>query len=193
MKVLVLNAGSSSLKICLYELGNSLPDVPPQALWEAQIDWSVSVSSASAEFTAKNSRGSVLKERLQADSQGAVIERLLGALWGGPTQAIAGPSEITVVGQRVVHGGQEYRQPTLITPEVKLAIARLAVFAPLHNRADLETIEAVERVVGRIPQVAVFDTAFHSRLDLAASVYPGPYEWYERGIRRYGFHGVSHQ
>ena len=69
----------------------------------------------------------------------------------------------------------------------------MSVFAPLHNRAELEGIDIVEKYVGNVPQVAVFDTGFHSRLPEAAAVYPGPYEWLARGIRRYGFHGINHQ
>jgi len=76
---------------------------------------------------------------------------------------------------------------------VKAAIAELAAIAPAHNPANLKGIEAVEQILGAVPQVAVFDTAFYSDLPLAAAVYPGPYEWLEQGIRRYGFHGISHQ
>jgi acetate kinase len=76
---------------------------------------------------------------------------------------------------------------------VKQAIASASAFAPLHNRAELEGIEIIEELLVAVPQVAVFDTGFHHRLPLAAAVYPGPYEWFERGIRRYGFHGISHQ
>jgi acetate kinase len=97
------------------------------------------------------------------------------------------------VGHRVVHGGQDYRESVEITEEVKKAIAHLATLAPSHNPANLEGIEAIEQHWGSVPQVAVFDTAFHSHLPDAAAIYPGPYEWVEQGIRRYGFHGISHQ
>jgi acetate kinase len=97
------------------------------------------------------------------------------------------------VGHRVVHGGQEYREATLITPEVKAAIRRLFVLAPAHNPANLEGIEAVEQVLPNVPQVAVFDTAFHANIPLEAAIYPMPYSFFEQGIRRYGFHGISHQ
>jgi acetate kinase len=76
---------------------------------------------------------------------------------------------------------------------VKSAIARMSVFAPLHNRAELEGIKIVEKRIGTVLQVAVFDTGFHSRLPEPAAVYPGPYEWLAQGIRRYGFHGINHQ
>ena len=110
MKVLVLNPGSSSLKVSLYELGDSVPETPALPLWEGQID--SRASSAPAEFRHRNSGGSVLKERLVLDSPAEVIKHALGAIWSGPTQAIAGPSELTIVGQRVVHGGRDYRKPT---------------------------------------------------------------------------------
>jgi acetate kinase len=108
-------------------------------------------------------------------------------------RAVTAPSEIDVVGHRVVHGGQELKEPVCITPEVKAAIARMSVFAPLHNRAEMEGIEIIEKRMGSVLQVAVFDTGFHSTLPEAAAVYPGPYEWLAQGIRRYGFHGINHQ
>jgi len=101
---------------------------------------------------------------------------------------------VDVVGHRIVHGGRTYRDTTRITPEVRAAIAQQVEFAPSHNRLELEAIEAADRVFGpTVPQVAVFDTAFHASLDPAAYVYPGPYEWLEEGVRRFGFHGISHQ
>jgi len=101
---------------------------------------------------------------------------------------------VDVVGHRIVHGGRVYRDTTRITPEVRAAIAQQVEFAPSHNRLELEAIQAVDRVFGpAVPQVAVFDTAFHASLDPAAYVYPGPYEWLEQGVRRFGFHGISHQ
>jgi acetate kinase len=93
-----------------------------------------------------------------------------------------------------VHGGPKYRESVVLTPEVRAAIAQQAEFAPAHNKLELAAIEAVDRLIGpQVPQVAVFDTAFHKTLRPAAYVYPGPYEWLDRGIRRYGFHGISVQ
>jgi acetate kinase len=104
------------------------------------------------------------------------------------------PSGIRIVGHRIVHGGPKYRESVIITPEVRAAIAAQAEFAPAHNRLQLAAIEAVDRVIGKdVPQVAVFDTGFHSTIPPAAYVYPGPYAWFEQGIRRYGFHGISVQ
>jgi acetate kinase len=106
----------------------------------------------------------------------------------------AGPSEVDVVGHRIVHGGAKYRESVLITPQVRSAIAELAEFAPAHNKLQLAAIQTVDRVYGTsVPQVAVFDTAFHATLQPAAYVYPGPYSWLDQGIRRYGFHGISVQ
>jgi acetate kinase len=192
MKILVLNAGSSSQKSCLYELADdALPDTPPPALWEAQIDWTH--HQGAAELKVKTATGEVLEETLQSQSRLDATTQMLKTLWSGATQVIEHPDQINIVGHRVVHGGEEYRQSTLITKEVKDAIAHLAIFAPVHNPVNLEGIEAIETVLGTIPQVAVFDTAFHANLLPAASIYPGPYEWLEKGIRRYGFHGISHQ
>lgn len=191
MKILVLNAGSSSQKSCLFEIGDSLPSSPPKPLWEAHMDWSS--GTGSAELSVKNSGGAVLHNFLKVDSRAAAIHKMLDTLWSGPAQALRPPSGIDVAGHRVVHGGHDYQQASMVTPEVRAAIASLALFAPLHNRADLEGMEAIDRILGTIPQVAVFDTAFHSQMPLAAAAYAGPYEWLAKGIRRYGFHGISHQ
>ena len=191
MKILVLNAGSSSQKSCLYELNDVLPDRPPQPLWEAQIDWNH--REGVAELKVETASETELEEEFASDSREAAISRMLETLWQGKTQVINSLNEIDIVGHRVVHGGQDYQQSTLISPDVKEAIARLSVFAPVHNPVNLEGIEALEKILPNRPQVAVFDTAFHAQLPPAASVYPGPYEWLEDGIRRYGFHGISHQ
>ena len=191
MKILVLNAGSSSQKSCLYDLNDVLPDRPPQPLWEAQIDWNH--REGVAQLKVETASGIEQEEEFASDSREAAISRMLETLWQGKTQVINSLKEIDIVGHRVVHGGQDYQQSTLISPDVKEAIARLSVFAPVHNPVNLEGIEALEKILPNVPQVAVFDTAFHAQLPPAAFVYPGPYEWLENGIRRYGFHGISHQ
>ena len=191
MKILVLNAGSSSQKSCLYELNDVLPDRPPQPLWEAQIDWNH--REGMAQLKVETASGTEQEEEFPSDSREAAISRMLETLWQGKTQVINSLKEIDIVGHRVVHGGQDYQQSTLISPDVKEAIARLSVFAPVHNPVNLEGIEALEKILPNRSQVAVFDTAFHAQLPPAAFVYPGPYEWLEDGIRRYGFHGISHQ
>ncbi|TMC40478.1 MAG: acetate kinase [Chloroflexi bacterium] len=191
MKILVLNVGSSSQKCRLYEMGDSLPDQPQAPLWEANADWSEHQGETHCKIT--TSTGQSLEEKLPTTSRQDVLAHLLKTLWSSKTQVIAQASEIDIVGHRVVHGGQEYRESTKITPAVKDAIKRLSLIDPLHNPLNLEDIEAIEQILPRVPQVAVFDTAFHSQLPMEAVVYPGPYEWFEQGIRRYGFHGISHQ
>ena len=102
--------------------------------------------------------------------------------------------EITVVGHRVVHGGQRFDRPILIAAEVEAAITAMEELAPLHNRAALDGIAAARRVVAsEVPHVAVFDTAFHRGLPAAAAAYGGPHRWLDQGLRRYGFHGISHE
>ena len=168
MKILVLNAGSSSHKVSLYQLGESLPDDPPPPLWEAKIDW---------------------HDHIGIDA----VEQLLTALWSGKSPVLRSPDDIDMVGHRIVHGGRQYEEPVRITPAVKAGIAGVSAFAPLHNRGELEVIDVIEKVFGDIPQVAVFDTGFHRSIPPAAAVYPVPYEWFTEGIRRYGFHGINHQ
>ena len=103
------------------------------------------------------------------------------------------PGEIALVGHRVVHGGNLFQKPTLITSAVKRAIRHLSSIAPLHNPINLEGIEIAQEFFPRAKQIAVFDTAFHATMPEVASTYPGPWEWKKEGIRRYGFHGISHQ
>ncbi len=189
MKILVLNSGSSSQKTCLYEVGETLPVDPPPGLWEGRIEW----DGADAVARIKNSRGVARQDRVRVSSRAQAMERLLDALWSGEAGALASASEIDVVGHRIVHGGPRHEEPVLITPDVKSAIAAASEFAPLHAGAELEDMEIVEKLLGAVPQVAVFDTGFHRSMPPAAVVYPGPYEWFENGIRRYGFHGVNHR
>src|SRR6266852_116749 len=189
MKILVLNSGSSSQKSALYEISSALPEHPLAPVWEGKIEW----SGNHADIQARNSQGAQLKDRARAASRSNAIEQLLDTLWDGKVRAVSAPSEIHVVGHRIVHGGKDLDKAIVITPQVKSAIARMFAFAPLHNRAELEGIELIEKRLGKVDQVAVFDTGFHSRLPDAAATYPGPYEWLAQGIRRYGFHGINHQ
>jgi acetate kinase len=192
MKILVLNAGSSSQKICLYEIDGDVnpPLTPPVPLWAADLDWSKKTGHVLLTTTA---RGQTWTTEETAGERIETLTRLLQGLWQGETQVVSEPAEIAVVGHRVVHGGTKYEESTLLTPEVRDNLRQLAPFAPLHQPVNLEGIEVVERVFGQTPQVAVFDTAFHRHLPLVAQLYPGPYHWFEQGIRRYGFHGISHQ
>ncbi len=191
MKILGLNAGSSSQKSCLYQLTvDRLPEQPPDPIWTAHIDWTAVAGNGVLTVKAKGAKEEI---QLESDDRRLGIAKMLDTLVQGETKVLNQLSEIDIVGHRVVHGGTEYFQATPVTKEVKEAIARLSVLAPAHNPAHLEGIEAIEQVLGNVPQVAVFDTAFHSQMPLEAAVYPLPYEWFEKGIRRYGFHGISHK
>jgi acetate kinase len=191
MKILVLNAGSSSQKIRLYDVREPLPDQAPEPLWKGDADWTKTKDKA--DLLIENIHGQKHEEEIEAGSRSEIVGKMVQMLWSGPTKVIEQPGEIEMVGHRVVHGGAQYRGSTRIASEVKVAIQQLAEFAPLHNPVNLEGIEATERLLGGVPQVAVFDTSFHSQMPLHAVTYPGPYEWFEQGIRRYGFHGISHQ
>jgi len=192
MKILVLNAGSSSHKSCLFDLAADLaPAQAPIPLWRGQLDWTH--RAGHVELVAKTDAGATLKQVLPIQHRPEGIRALLDTLVSGPTQVMSSLEDIAGVGHRVVHGGRDYQAPVRVTPTVKETIHRLIPLAPSHNPANLEGIDAIEAGLGDIPQVVVFDTAFHACMPEAASVYPGPYHWLEQGIRRYGFHGISHQ
>jgi len=192
MKILVLNAGSSSQKCSLFQIADSIPEEPPDPLWEAEIDWSAA-GAAGSELRVKNSAGAKTTESIHVTKHTDAVGKMLEHLWSGRTRVLANASDVDVVGHRVVHGGQKLVKPTRVTPEVKKAILDLSELAPLHNRVQVECMDAVEKQFGSVPQVAVFDTAFHAHMPIEAAVYPGPHEWLDQGIRRYGFHGINHQ
>lgn len=191
MKILVLNAGSSSLKGLLCDVEEPLPSRPPAAMWKATAQWGREQGTASLEVETTNGR---CEQRVAFHSPKQLAIDVLSTLCKGSTAVLASPNEIAVVGHRIVHGGRTLRSTTRVTGEVKTEIARAAEFAPEHNRLELDAIVAVERVLGpQVSQMAVFDTAFHATLPQLARVYPGPYSWLDQGIERYGFHGISHQ
>ena len=182
--VLVLNAGSSSLKFCVFGR-------PESKEWRLESRGQIEGFGTSPRISARDAEGRIIIDRKLdvevregRDALTSIVAWLRSMYSGG---------RVVGVGHRVVHGGNKYRESVRITPQVKETIQHLSSFAPLHNPANLEGIEAVERVLGNVPQVAVFDTAFHSHILQESAVYPGPYEWFEQGIRRYGFHGISHQ
>ncbi len=189
MKILVLNSGSSSQKACIYEIEDPLPVHPPAYLWEGRIEWNGDTATTSV----RNASGIVQKKELKVTSREQVVRGLLSKSWSGNAQIIASPSDIDAVAHRVVHGGPHFEDPVVITPEVSRAIASVSAFAPLHIDSELEGTRIVENLLGAVPQVAVFDTGFHRQMPLSAAIYPGPYEWFEGGIRRYGFHGINHR
>jgi acetate kinase len=198
VKILVINAGSSSFKCWFQHVPASLPSQRLEPLWSARADWSRhsgATTAVSAEVKITRSGGQCTNSTVQSASPAGILQPVLRALWeGDDTKVIGSPSEIGIVGHRIVHGGSKYRASVLITPEVRAGIAGQAEFAPAHNRIQLEAIQTVDHVVGTgAPQVAVFDTAFHLTLEPSAYVYPGPYSWLDEGIRRYGFHGINVQ
>ena len=191
MKILVLNSGSSSQKTALFELDAKSSPEPIAPLWEGKLDWNGNDEALSI----KNSCGQRIRtdaETASGDRQ-ASVEKLLRNLWSGPAAVLQSASEIHSAGHRIVHGGPNLTQPVIVTSEVKRSIANLSAIAPLHNQAGLEGIAIIEKLLPSIPQVAVFDTGFHRTLPVAAKTYAGPYDWYEQGIRRFGFHGINHE
>ena len=187
MLILVLNAGSSSQKSCLYRFDGSIPDTPTKPLWKANIDR----LSETEWLLSLNSNG--IERETKIEPSDKALKVLLNTLTTGDTKVIDSLKEIDVVGHRVVHGGTKYSQPTLIDDDVKGAIAELIPLAPSHNPANLEGIKTIEEILPEVPQVAVFDTSFHTTIPEFAKVYPIPYEYYQKGVRRYGFYGISHQ
>jgi acetate kinase len=191
MKILVLNSGSSTQKSALYDLVFASSAEPVEPLWEGKLEW----DGDKEKLTVHNSEGKRITEdaTVQAEDRKASLEKLLTKLWQSPAQVIRDPGEIQIVGHRIVHGGPKLAEPSIINAKVKQAIRDVSAIAPLHNAAGLQGIELAEKLFPEVPQVAVFDTGFHRTLPLAAKVYPGPYEWFERDIGRYGFHGINHE
>lgn len=189
MKILVLNSGSSSQKACIYEVADVLPENPPVPLWEGKIEW----HGDTATITIRNSSAVTSSKKLKITSRELVLKALLKTSWNGETRSLASATEIDAVGHRVVHGGRRFQDPVRITQEVHSALAGLSQFAPLHIQSELEGMKVVADLLGDVPQFAVFDTAFHRHMPSVAQTYPGPHEWFEHGIRRYGFHGINHQ
>src|SRR6266478_7761938 len=182
-KILVCNAGSSSFKFSLFDAEDEL------LLADGGIDWLT--KPARLVFRAANQPE--IREELKLEKHGDAVAQILDNLQAAPSAALHSLAELRAVGHRVVHGGDRYTSAVVITSEVKRAIEELTELAPLHNPSSLDGINAVEQVLPKIPQVAAFDTAFHATLSEAARTYPLPQKWTrEWGIRRYGFHGLSH-
>ncbi|WP_338431727.1 acetate/propionate family kinase [Synechococcus elongatus] len=177
MQLLTFNAGSSSYKLSGFEITTAAEPIDP--FWQVQIDW-----QADQTATLTQADGSV--QVLESSDRTAWLETAL--------ETLPDHSAIAAVVHRVVHGGQQLQAPVLVTSVVKAAIAQAADLAPLHNPLNLAGIELMEQVFGSaMSQIAVFDTAFHQQMPVAAAIYGGPYAWSEQGYRRYGFHGISHQ
>ncbi len=185
MKVLVINAGSSSLKYQLINTDNN--DVIAKGLCERI---GIDGSKLTHKPTGKQNAEIVSPMASHADAIKLVIAALLDKEHG----VIESMDEIGAVGHRVVHGGEAFSGSVIIDDEVKKALEECSELAPLHNPANLMGISACEEVMPGVPQVGVFDTAFHQTMKPEAYLYGIPYELYEKHkIRKYGFHGTSHK
>lgn len=164
MKILIINAGSSTYKGALFQLERNSRS-PQEPLWSGLVD-----------FDHKSNK----------DPSHAVHEMLSQC----PQLKTSPPS---LIGHRVVHGGEKFVQPVVIDAKVKKQIEKLIPLAPLHNPANLLGIHIMSALFPKVKQVAVFDTAFHATLPQYAFTYPIPSSWQKKGVRRYGFHGISHE
>ena len=184
MKVLVINAGSSSLKYQLIDMDNE--HVLAKGLCER-----IGIEGSKLNHTPDGGEKVVISQDMP--DHGVAIKLVLAALTDKEHGVIADMSEISAVGHRVVHGGEVFSGSVLITDEVKKAVTDCNDLAPLHNPANLTGIAAVEAAMPGVPNVGVFDTAFHQTLPAKSYMYGIPYEYYEKyKIRKYGFHGTSH-
>jgi acetate kinase len=182
-KILVCNAGSSSFKFSFFDAQDEV------LLAEGGIDW----LRKPTRLLFRQADRPEIREDLKLEKHADAVVRILEYLQAGQSAALDSLEDLRAVGHRIVHGGNRYSSAVLITAEVKRTIEELTELAPLHNPASLDGITAVEQALPKVPQVAAFDTAFHASLSEAARTYPVPKKWTrEWGIRRYGFHGLSH-
>ena len=182
-KILVCNAGSSSLKFSFFDAEHEV------LLAGGGIDW----LRKPARLVFRQADRPEIREELKLEKHADAVVRILEYLQAGQSAALDSLEDLRAVGHRIVHGGNRYSSAVLITAEVKRTIEELSELAPLHNPASLDGITAVEQALPKVPQVAAFDTAFHASLSEAARTYSVPKKWTrEWGIRRYGFHGLSH-
>ena len=185
MNILVINAGSSSLK---YQLLNpETQEVLAKGLCER--------IGIDGKFTYKPTGKEAVKEAdVAMPTHSEAIQAVLNALVDPANGVITSMDEIGAVGHRVVHGGEKFASSVLITDEVMAAIEECNPLAPLHNPANIIGIKACQALMPNTPMVAVFDTAFHQTMPPVAYTYALPYEYYEQDkVRRYGFHGTSHK
>ncbi|MBQ3498880.1 MAG: acetate kinase [Clostridia bacterium] len=185
MKILVINAGSSSLKFQLIDMNGEVVIAKGTC---------GRVGAEIGEFDIKTEKGKFEKEVAMPDHT-AAFQVVKEALISGETKVIDSLDEISAIGHRVVQGGSIFKESTLVTDEVIEGIKSLCDLAPLHNPAHIQGINACMDVFGKdVPEVVVFDNAFHSTMPEEAYMFGIPYEYYEKyKIRRYGFHGTSHR
>jgi len=182
-KILVINCGSSSLKYSFYDT----TDESRQARGLVE-----RIGIDGTRLVHRGPKGEV-KQELPKSGFAEAFTAMVAALTAKETGVISGAGEVSVVAHRVVHGGEKFTEGTLITDEVLAQIEALNPLAPLHNPVNVAGIREMRRLFPAVPQVAVFDTAFHHTLPAYAYLYGLPYELYEKkGVRRYGFHGTSH-
>jgi acetate kinase len=184
MKVLVLNCGSSSLKFQLFDMADE--SVVAKGIVEK-------IGSSEAILTYAPAAGDKMVQTREILNHGVALNLVFNTLMHPKNGVIKSKSEIGAIGHRVVHGGEEFVDSVRITDRVKDGVRRCIQFAPLHNPHNLKGIEVCEELLEGIPQVAVFDTAFHHTLPPKSYMYALPVALYRKlRIRRYGFHGTSH-
>ena len=185
MKILVINAGSSSLKYQLIDMDGE------KVLAKGNCER----IGIDGKFTHKTFDGRVITKIIEMPNHTAAFDQVKNALISGEGKVIDSLSEVSAIGHRVVQGGSKYDRSVLITDEVIKDIDELSALAPLHNKAHVQGINAATAAFGKdVPQVAVFDTAFHQTMPPKAYMFGISYEYYEKyNVRRYGFHGTSHR
>ena len=186
MKILVINAGSSSLKFQLIDADNEA------ILFKGNCE---RIGTDGSFIGFKNGSGQKIERKTQMLNHTQAFEAVKNALVDPEHGAIKELSEVSAIGHRVVQGGSYFDKSVLVNNAVINKIKELASLAPLHNPANLQGIEACTKVFGaKVPQVVVFDTAFHQTMPEKAYMYALPYKYYEKfGVRKYGFHGTSHR
>nr|WP_314754083.1 acetate kinase [uncultured Prevotella sp.] len=185
MKILVLNCGSSSIKYKLYDMDNE------SVLAQGGVE-RIGLDEAFIKVKLDNGDKRTIMADLPTHKEGValVFKCLLDAEIG----ALKSLDEIDAVGHRIVQGGDKFNESCIVTPEVEAGIDELCDLAPVHNAGHLRGIRAVNALMPDVPQVTVFDNAFHSTMPAHAYLYAVPYEFYEKyHVRRYGFHGTSHR
>ncbi len=181
MKILVINSGSSSIKFQLFDMSNS------STLASGLIE---QIGESSSHAKLKYDSKSLEESKPLANHKEALV---LASQMLATSGLLSSFAELDGIGHRVVHGGEAFTTSTIIDDEVIEAIEKVTPLAPLHNPANLEGIRSAREKAPNVPQVAVFDTAFHQSMPQYAYMYALPYEMYEKyGVRRYGFHGTSH-
>lgn len=185
MKILVLNCGSSSIKYKLFDMTTK------EVLAQGGIE-KIGLVGSFLKLTLPNGEKKILEKDIPEHTAG--IEFILNTLVSPEYGAIKSLDEINAVCHRMVHGGERFSESVLLNKEVLDAFIACNDLAPLHNPANLKGVNAVSAILPNVPQVGVFDTAFHQTMPDYAYMYAIPYELYEKyGVRRYGFHGTSHR